>query len=95
VSTSKCQGHKANHDGPKPNHDDGYESPDDGLVERVKTSDVFVAPKLDNAENEPNKQEMVVLRKNTEKYFEDRMKKKYPTTFASLKCEVGSMQWNT
>jgi hypothetical protein len=74
--------------------EDGYESPDDGPGERVKTSDVFVALKLDNTENEPNLHEMEILRQNTEKYFEERLKKQYPTTFASLKCEIGAMEWN-
>ncbi|KAG7337004.1 hypothetical protein IV203_003357 [Nitzschia inconspicua] len=73
--------------------DDGHESPDENLP-RVKTSDVFVALKLDHAETEPNEDEMETLRSNTEAYFAERLKNKYPNTFASLKCQVGVMKWN-
>jgi hypothetical protein len=77
---------------PPPPVDDGYESAEDDLP-KVKTSDVFVALKLDGATSEPTPAEMEALRKNTEEYFTGRLKKKYPT-FSRLRVDVGLMEWN-
>ncbi|KAL3914960.1 MAG: hypothetical protein SGILL_005870 [Bacillariaceae sp.] len=72
--------------------DDGYESPVDDLP-KVKTSDVFVALRLDGATSPPTPEEMEQLRKNTEAYFTSRLKTKYPT-FARLRVKVGVMEWD-
>ena len=58
-------------------------------AQKVQSSDIYVALKLDTYGGPPTDEQMEQLRKNTCAYFITRLKEEFPTTFADLELIVG------
>lgn len=80
---------------PPPPVDDGYTSPTEKDEEfaKVKSSDVYVALKLDRVNSAPSPAEMEDLRKNTKDFFSLRLKELYPNKFSDMDLQIGVMEW--
>jgi len=57
-------------------------------TERVQSSDIYVAYKLDRYSGPPSKDQLEVIRKETQAYFSKILKKAFPR-FAHLELEIG------